>query len=168
MWEIHLFCFVHFTQMDTNHTNISPCHFTACLPSPIRVIHRLLVRMYAVFFSAWRSRVGRGPELCSTQETMAQSCPRGQRNGWVKTRHWLPGGMFYVVDGYSVRTWSSQLCCRSLPWIECSPLEWSLSSPTPCGYCNPFISSPCIIFIFFMLCSPCKLPEKTAFSLKFW
>lgn len=33
--------------MDTNHTNISPCHFTACLPSPLRVIHRLPVRMYA-------------------------------------------------------------------------------------------------------------------------
>ncbi len=40
-------CVVRITLMDTNHTNITPCHFTACLPSPLRTIHRLPVRMYA-------------------------------------------------------------------------------------------------------------------------
>lgn len=39
-----VFCVVYCTGMDINHTNTSPCHFTAHLPSPIHVTH-LYVRM---------------------------------------------------------------------------------------------------------------------------
>lgn len=76
--------------------------------------NRLPERMYAVFSSAWRSRVDAGPELWAPQVTVARSGHRGRRDGWQKTRHSLPGGWvvlfecLHCLQSYRVRTWSSE------------------------------------------------------------
>jgi len=125
--------------MDT-YTNISPCHFTACLPSPVRVIHRLPVRMYAAFSSAWRSRVDGGPELCAPQVMMAQSGQRERRNGWERTRHSLPGG-WVGCESSRVRTWSSPLSRCDVP-----PIRTITALP-----CYPFTAILCLICPFVAL-----------------
>lgn len=109
---------------------------------------RMYVCMYAVFSSAWRSRVDGGLELCSPQVMMAQCGQTGRRNGWKTTRHLLPGG--WVVWWAVIELEPDHLSWIDVMQIftfslEPPPTRTISTLPTPCCQCSPFFLFVCVL-----------------------